>query len=129
MTKITVSNVEELYTAVNDSNNANATVQLKAGYYALTPRHADGEMRPNGGSLFLQPGMALVGENVYHFEDDGDQVPDPRDDNGDGVPDLDQEGREVYADPPSETIIDGSQLDVVGAGRSRLGPNRRNRTY
>ena len=112
-----VATVEELYAAVNNPGNTGATIKLLAAGspYILTPRDALGRSRPNGGSLFLQPGMALVGENVY-VDSDGDRVPDPRDDNGDGVTDVDQEGREVFAAPLTETIIDGRQLNIVAGG-------------
>jgi hypothetical protein len=115
---VEVDTVEDLYAAINNPNNAGATIKLLAvgSPYVLTPIDPNGQTRPNGGSLFLQPGMALVGENVYNYNSDGDEVPDPRDDNGDGVPDMDEKGREIYAEPLSETIIDGTLLNVIGPG-------------
>jgi hypothetical protein len=52
---IVVTNVDELYGAVNDPANAGATVVLAPGRYVLS---AD---RPNGGRLELQTDMSLIG--------------------------------------------------------------------
>ncbi|MBS1769148.1 MAG: hypothetical protein JSS77_05750 [Acidobacteria bacterium] len=56
-----VSNVEELYTAVNDPNNAGKTVVVAPGTYVLSAADADGTARPNGGRLELQENMSLTG--------------------------------------------------------------------
>jgi hypothetical protein len=112
---VVVNDVEELYAAVSDPANVGVTIQLSPGTYALTPFDPSGQPRSNRGSLLLQNGMRLRGENAY-VDRDGDGVFDPRDDNGDGFVDLDQEGRETYADPQTETIIDGTQLMVPDPG-------------
>src|SRR5262245_246223 len=109
MAAIIVDDVEGLYTAVNDPGSANTTVRLRPGVYQLTPTAPNGQSRPNGGSLFLQPGMTLRGENQY-VDNDADGVPDAR------VGVLDDEGRDVYADPQTQTVIDGDALSVVGQG-------------
>jgi hypothetical protein len=100
-TVIYVKNVEALYAAVNNPENAGAEVRVAGGKtYLLTykKRLADGTkaVRPNDGRLVLQPGMSLVGENAYRLED--------------GRP-VARDGGEVYAAPATETIIDGSYLD------------------
>ena len=56
-----VSNVEELYTAVNDPNNAGKTIVVAPGTYVLSAADADGTARPNGGRLELQENMSLTG--------------------------------------------------------------------
>jgi hypothetical protein len=56
-----VSNVEELYSAVNDPSNAGATVELAAGTYLLSPNDSSGYARPKGGRIELQPNMSIVG--------------------------------------------------------------------
>ena len=58
---ITVSTVEQLYTAVNDPTNAGAVVELSPGTYILTPTGADNVARPKGGRLELQPDMSVKG--------------------------------------------------------------------
>src|SRR5262245_53837385 len=68
---IDVSNIEELYAAVNEPTHAGAIVVLASGTYTLTT---------TGGRLVLQPDMVLVGQNEYvDFDHDGTW--DPRDDN------------------------------------------------
>jgi hypothetical protein len=57
---IDVSNVTELYSAVNNSANEGALVRLAPGTYVLTAS-SGGTPRPNGGRLELQPGMSLTG--------------------------------------------------------------------
>jgi hypothetical protein len=59
---VSVSNVEELYSAVNDSSNAGATLELAAGTYRLSPSNPAGQPRPKGGRIELQPDMSIVGE-------------------------------------------------------------------
>src|SRR5215831_18276545 len=95
---LNVSNVEELYAAVNNPANAGAIVVLASGTYTLTATDAHNQNRPNGGSLVLQPGMGFVGQNRY-VDFDGDRIWDPRDDNHDGVPDSDPVRGLIYADP------------------------------
>ena len=58
---IPVSNVEELYGAVNDPANAGATLVLSPGTYTLSATDGDGSVRPNGGRIELQPDMSLTG--------------------------------------------------------------------
>jgi hypothetical protein len=79
--------------------------------------------RPNAGRLVLQPGMALVGHNSY-VDFDGDGVWDPRDDDNDRVPDTDPVRGLIFADPKSETILDGINLSG-GPGVVRLGLDNR----
>jgi hypothetical protein len=112
------SNAELLYSTVNNPANVNAVVVLASGTYILTAIDADNHPRPNGGNLILQPGMSLVGQNRYiDFNRDG--IWDPRDDNHDGVADTDPVRGSVFADPDSETIIDGINLSgTIGAIRA-----------
>jgi hypothetical protein len=97
---IGVNNVEELYTAVNNPANDNVRILLAPGTYALTEMAPCGTplcpLRPNLGRLFLREGMDLIGNNSYLL-DHG--IPQPRDAIG-----------EVFADPATETFIDGSAL-------------------
>jgi hypothetical protein len=58
---IPVSNVEELYSAVNNSANAGATLVLAPGTYALSVKDPYDQPRPNGGRIQLQPDMSLQG--------------------------------------------------------------------
>ena len=58
---ITVSNVDELYDAVNNSGNAGATIVLAPGTYMLSVNDGHGTARPKGGRLELQPDMSLRG--------------------------------------------------------------------
>jgi hypothetical protein len=109
---LNVSNVEDLYAAVNNPANAGAIVVLASGTYTLTVKDASNQPRPNGGRLVLQSGMALVGQNTY-VDFDGDGVWDPRDDNNDGFPDTDPVRGLIFADPASETIIDAINLSGV----------------
>lgn len=53
---INVSNVNQLYDAVNDTANAGALIVFASGTYALV------STRPNGGRLELQEGMDLQGQ-------------------------------------------------------------------
>ena len=102
--EIVVENLEGLYAAVNNPINENTTLRLCPGTYVLTPTDPNGQPRPNGGSLFLKAGMTLQGQNEY-VDYDGDGVLDARDASG-----------SIYADPQTETIIDGSSLNVVAQG-------------
>ena len=58
---VVVSNVEELYDAVNNPANAGATVVLSPGTYVLSVDDPFGVPRPNAGRLQLQPDMSLKG--------------------------------------------------------------------
>ena len=86
--------VDALHAAVADPANANSRLLLEAGTYILLP---DG--RPHGGTLLLQPGMELVGQNVY------------ADDDGDGVWDASFEGNPVIA---GATVLDATGLELHG---------------
>ncbi|MGD9628792.1 MAG: hypothetical protein AB7V18_06075 [Pyrinomonadaceae bacterium] len=61
MNEIQVSNVEELYAAVNDPQNTGVRILLLPGVYALSPLDALGQARPNGGRLELQADMSISG--------------------------------------------------------------------
>lgn len=65
---VTVSDVEALYTVVNDPSNAGSAIVLTAGHYALTRLDPQGIARPNSGRLELQPDMSLSGA-AGHPED------------------------------------------------------------
>jgi hypothetical protein len=54
--RVYVSNLEELYAAVNDADNAGATVVIAPGNYVLSASF------PNGGRLELQMDMSLQGQ-------------------------------------------------------------------
>jgi hypothetical protein len=56
-----VSDVDSLYTAVNDAGNAGATLVLAPGIYVLSPADSHGVSRPNGGRIDLQRDMSLAG--------------------------------------------------------------------
>ena len=56
-----VSDVEELYAAVNDASNAGAQVVIAPGHYQLTVSDPSGSARPNRGRLELQEDMSLIG--------------------------------------------------------------------
>ncbi|MEO6005187.1 MAG: hypothetical protein ABIZ04_01940 [Opitutus sp.] len=56
-----ISNVEQLYAAVNDPANAGATLELAAGTYMLSPTDGFGQPRPKAGRIELQPNMSIVG--------------------------------------------------------------------
>ena len=55
--KVHVSNLDELYAAVNNSENAGTEVILAPGIYVLNSSY------PNAGRLELQTDMALKGQN------------------------------------------------------------------
>jgi len=97
---VTVADVEQLYTAVNNAADDNVRIVLAPGTYALTETTPCGAQacpgRPNAGRIVLRQGMDLIGGNSYLL-DHG--IPLARDSTG-----------EVYADPATETIIDGSAL-------------------
>ena len=58
---IEISNVEDLYSAVNNPANAGATLVLAPGTYMLSPTDPHGTSRPKGGRIELQPDMSLLG--------------------------------------------------------------------
>jgi hypothetical protein len=64
-TVIQVSNVEQLYAAVNDPANAGVTLVLSPGQYLLTRLDPQGGARPNGGRLELQTDMSISGVTGY----------------------------------------------------------------
>ncbi len=58
---VNVTNVEELYAAVNNSANAGNQIVLAPGVYMLSVNAPGGVARPNGGRLELQENMSLRG--------------------------------------------------------------------
>ena len=56
-----ISNVEQLYSAVNDPANAGVTLRLAPGTYMLSTIDSKGAMRPKGGRIELQMNMSMVG--------------------------------------------------------------------
>jgi len=58
---INVSNIEELYSAVNNAANVGETIGMAPGTYVLTANAPGGAARPNGGRLDLQKNMSLIG--------------------------------------------------------------------
>ena len=58
---IAISNVEDLYNAVNNPANAGATLVLSPGTYMLSTSDPNGVPRPKAGRIELQPDMALTG--------------------------------------------------------------------
>src|SRR5262245_61624257 len=100
--EIVVSNVEQLYAAINNPANADAEIHLQPGNYVLTTKNSQGGNRPHGGTLRLQPGMCLVGsEQRVHLNPNG--LPDP----------ISPATPNVFAVPGTETNIDGGQLEVT----------------
>ena len=57
-----VFTVEQLYSAVNDPQNAGKQIVLAPGVYFLSVNGPGGVPRPNGGRLELQQNMSLLGE-------------------------------------------------------------------
>ncbi len=58
---IAISNVEDLYNAVNNPANAGATLVLSSGTYMLSTSDPNGVPRQKAGRIELQPDMALTG--------------------------------------------------------------------
>lgn len=58
---IQISNVEELYSAVNDPANAGATLVLAPGTYMLSAIDPNNVPRPKGGRIEFQMDMSLMG--------------------------------------------------------------------
>jgi hypothetical protein len=56
-----ISNVEELYSAVNNPSNAGTTLVLSPGTYMLSATDPNGVSRPKGGRIELQFDMSLTG--------------------------------------------------------------------
>lgn len=107
---IDVSTVDQLYAAVNNPVNDDATIQLAPGTYVLSATNAEGQQRPSHGSLRLRPGMSLVGseQRVDH--------------NFDGVPDaVDPNIPDDFAVFGTETKIDGSKLSLPTKVRRSCG--------
>jgi hypothetical protein len=59
---INVSNIEELYSAINDAANEGKTIVMAPGTYVLSANGPGGTPRPNGGRLDLQKNMSLIGK-------------------------------------------------------------------
>src|SRR4051812_28110839 len=58
---IQISNVEELYSAVNNPANAGATLVLSPGTYMLSVNDPNNVPRLKSGRIELQPDMSLTG--------------------------------------------------------------------
>src|SRR6266404_3450648 len=58
---VNVSNLEELYSAVNNSQNAGSQIVISPGVYMLSAVDPTGTARPNSGRLELQQNMSLQG--------------------------------------------------------------------
>jgi hypothetical protein len=58
---IQISNVEELYSAVNNSANGGTTLVLSPGVYMLSTLDPNNVARPKGGRIELQSDMSLMG--------------------------------------------------------------------
>jgi hypothetical protein len=58
---IPIANVEDLYSAVNNSANAGATLVLSPGVYVLSKLDPNNVARPKGGRIELQTDMSLIG--------------------------------------------------------------------
>ena len=59
--QVIVFNVDQLYAAVNDSQNAGREIVAAPGIYILSATDSSGAPRPNGGRLEFQEDMSLVG--------------------------------------------------------------------
>jgi len=104
---------QQLQQVVNDPANAGVQIRLAAGTYLLDPA------APNGGRLFLQPEMDLIGSNDY-LDCDDDGVWDPLAACLGGALDPDQ-----FAVDGSETLIDGTAISGGGAAVVRAGRDNR----
>jgi len=58
---VNVTNIEELYAAVNSSSNAGNQIVIAPGVYLLSVNDPNGAARPNSGRLELQENMSLRG--------------------------------------------------------------------
>jgi hypothetical protein len=61
-TTLTVTDVEQLYAAVNNPENAGSDILLAPGTYVLSAVDGTGAPRPNGGRIELQQDMSLYGD-------------------------------------------------------------------
>jgi hypothetical protein len=61
LTTINVTNIEELYTAVNDAQNAGSQIVIAPGLYTLSANDPKNMPRPNGGRIDLLENMSLQG--------------------------------------------------------------------
>ncbi|MBK9097149.1 MAG: hypothetical protein IPM14_03325 [bacterium] len=59
--KIVVSNIDQLYEAVNNPDNIGKRLLLNCGTYILSVNDSSGAPRPNSGRLELQEDMSLIG--------------------------------------------------------------------
>ena len=98
---INVKTVGQLYAAVNNSANRGVTVRLAPGTYLLSTYTKNNVLRRNRGALRMPPGMSLVGSEK-RVDTNGDGVPDP----------VSDETPDDFTVPGTETIIDGSALDL-----------------
>ena len=98
---IEVNTVKELYAVVNNPANRGVTVHLAPGTYLLSTTTGGDVVRRNRGALRLPPGMSLVGSEK-RVDTNGDGVPDP----------VSAATPDDFAVPGTETIIDGSALDL-----------------
>ena len=62
---IQVTTVDQLYLAVNNAANNDATIHLAPGTYVLSATNSEGGSRPNAGVLRLRPGMSLEGSEEH----------------------------------------------------------------
>lgn len=58
---LTVTNIEELYSAINNPQNAGMLIIVAPGVYILSVNDPSGAARPNSGRLELQENMSLQG--------------------------------------------------------------------
>src|SRR5205807_6764506 len=58
---VSVTSIEELYSAVNNAQNAGSRIVMAPGVYMLSVNGVGGAARPNGGRLELQDNMSLQG--------------------------------------------------------------------
>ncbi|MDQ6786440.1 MAG: FG-GAP-like repeat-containing protein [Acidobacteriota bacterium] len=61
LASVNVTNIEELYAAVNNSANAGNQIVIAPGVYLLSVNDPNGAARPNAGRLELQENMSLRG--------------------------------------------------------------------
>jgi hypothetical protein len=106
---VEVGTVSDLYTEINKASNAGAIVHVAAGVYQLDPK------APNGGRLWLQPGMDLIGDTAM-VDADGDGIPDPYGADPSALPAIGA----AFAVPGTGTILDASALTGT-SGVVRLG--------
>src|SRR5688572_27443064 len=59
--QVVVFNVDQLYAAINDPQNAGRQVVASPGVYMLSATDSNGVPRPNGGRLEFQEDMSLMG--------------------------------------------------------------------